>query len=127
VITVERAHRRIMSATVIPGPQLLSAHDITGLPVSPIGTLPGVERKILWREGSAEAGVLVVMGGHQLGVHTHRRNHHHLWVLDGHATILGHEVGPGSFVHVPVGVEHDIDARGTEGCAVFYVYAPTAG
>ena len=117
-----------MSATsTLHHPQLLSPHDIVGLPVSPIGSLPGVERKILWQDGTAEAGILVLMGGHQLGAHTHRRNHHHLWVLDGHATILGREVEPGSFVHVPSGIEHDIDARGTEGCAVFYVYAPTTG
>jgi hypothetical protein len=48
-------------------------------------------------------------------------------VLDGRATILGHDVGPGSFVHVPSGIEHDIDARQTDGCSVFYVYAPTGG
>lgn len=122
-----RSHGAIMSANVTPRPQILSADVIAGLPVSPIGTIEGVERKILWRDESAEAGVLVVLAGHHLGAHTHRFNHHHLWVLDGRATILGSDLGPGSFVHVPSGIEHDIDARETEGCAVFYVYAPTAG
>jgi hypothetical protein len=46
-----------------------------------------------------------------------------MWVLDGSATMLGSHVGPGSFVHIPSGVEHDIDARATQGCADFYVYA----
>ena len=110
---------------VIPRPQILSADVIAGLPVIPIGAIDGAERKVLWRDEAAEAGVLVVLGGHHLGAHRHRFNHHHLWVLDGRATILGQDVGPGSFVHVPSGMEHDIDARETEGCAVFYVYAPT--
>ena len=114
-----------MSANVTSRPQILGADVIAGLPVSSIGTVEGVERKVLWRDATAEAGVLVVLPGHRLGAHTHRFNHHHLWVLDGRATILGRVVGPGTFVHIPSGVEHDIDARETEGCAVFYVYAPT--
>ena len=67
--------------------------------------------------------MLVIFAGHHLGPHTHRTNHHHLWVLDGRATVLDTELGPWSFVHVPSGVEHDIDATATEGCAVFYLYA----
>jgi len=116
-----------MDAKVIPPPQVLTSEAIADLPVVPIGTVQGVERRILWRDGSSEAGILVVFGGHQLGLHTHRSNHHHMWVLDGAATILGTDVGPGSFVHIPSGVEHDIDARATDGCAVFYVYAPSGG
>ena len=68
------------------------------------------------------AGVLTVEAGHRLGPHAHRVNHHHLWVLNGRATILGTELGPGSYVHVPSGVEHDIDASSTGGCTVFYLY-----
>ena len=70
-----------------------------------VGTVEGVERKILWRSDTAEAGVLLVLPGHHLGARTHRVNQHH----------------PRSFVHVASGVEHDIDARQTEGCTVFYV------
>ena len=43
-------------------------------------------------------------------------------MLAGRATILGTAVGPGSYVHVPVGVTHDIDATGSDGCTVFSVY-----
>jgi mannose-6-phosphate isomerase-like protein (cupin superfamily) len=114
-----------METTTVAHPLIVDHEALTDLPVAPIGDLQGVERKILWRGEESEAGVLVVFPGHQLGAHTHRSNHHHLWVLDGRATILGTEVGPGSFVHVPSGVEHDIDARQTNGCAVFYVYAPS--
>ena len=41
----------------------------------------------------------------------------------GRATILGAVLGSGSYVHVPAGVEHDIDATVTEGCRVFYLYS----
>jgi hypothetical protein len=43
-------------------------------------------------------------------------------VLEGHATILGRTLGPGSYAHIPSGVEHDIDARSSDGCTVFYLY-----
>ena len=113
-----------MTADTTPQAHILTPDAIVELPVAPIGNLQGVERKILWRAEASEAGILVVFAGHRLGMHSHRANHHHLWVLDGHARILDTIVGPGSFVHVPSGVEHDIDATDTDGCAVFYVYAP---
>ena len=45
-----------------------------------------------------------------------------LWVLDGRAVILGEELDAGSYVHVPSGVDHDLDATATNGCTVFYLY-----
>jgi quercetin dioxygenase-like cupin family protein len=45
-----------------------------------------------------------------------------MWVIDGRATILGTELGPGAYVHIPSGVEHDIDAASTDGCTVLYLY-----
>jgi len=77
---------------------------------------------VLWRTDTSMAGVLTVEPGHHLGRHAHRANHHHVWVLDGAAVILDTELGAGSYVHIPSGVEHDIDASATDGCAVFYLY-----
>ena len=73
------------------------------------------------------AGVMTVEAGHRLGRHAHRAHHHHIWVVAGRAEILGVEVCPGSFVHVPSGVTHDIDATVTDGCTVFYLYQLGAG
>ena len=73
------------------------------------------------------AGVMTVEAGHRLGRHTHRGNHHHMLVLDGRATILGTELGPGSYVHIPSGVEYDIDASATGGCTVLYLYLSPEG
>lgn len=103
-------------------PTLLTAEAVNGLMVEPLGTLEGVTHRVLWKSDTSMAGVLTVAAGHRLGHHTHRMNHHHLWVLDGHAAVLGTELGPGSYAHVPSGVEHDIDASATEGCTVFYLY-----
>ncbi len=103
-------------------PVVLTAEAIAAIPATPLGNLDGVVHRVLWRNEKSMAGVLTVEAGRRLGAHTHRVNHHHLWLLDGRATILGTELGPGSYVHVPSGVEHDIDASATDGCTVFYLY-----
>lgn len=103
-------------------PVVLTSDDIEALPLEPLGSLHGVAHRVLWRTPTSMAGVMTVDAGHHLGAHRHHANHHHMWVLEGSARILGVDVGPGSYVHVPVGVEHDIDASGTGGCTVFYLY-----
>jgi uncharacterized RmlC-like cupin family protein len=92
------------------------------LPQTPLGNLEGVTNTVLWTDGTSMTGVLTVAGGHRLGHHRHRRHLHHMWVLDGEAVITGERVGPGTFVHVPTGVDHDIDATETGGVTVYYSY-----
>ena len=111
-----------MEAKVEQLPVVLTAEAIAAIPATPLGNLDGVVHRVLWRNEKSMAGVLTVEAGRRLGAHTHRVNHHHLWLLDGRATILGAELGPGSYVHVPNGIEHDIDASATDGCTVFYLY-----
>jgi mannose-6-phosphate isomerase-like protein (cupin superfamily) len=103
-------------------PIVLTAQAIAEIAPAPLGAADGVSHRVLWRNDASMAGVLTVEAGHRLGAHAHRVNHHHMWVLEGHASVLGTDVGPGSYVHVPSGVEHDIDATGTNGCTVFYLY-----
>jgi quercetin dioxygenase-like cupin family protein len=110
------------SATVSLEPTVLSADAINQLPDIPLGTRDGVEHKVLWRNQASMAGLLTVKPGHRLGMHAHRVHHHHIWVLHGRAVILGKELGVGSYVHVPYGVDHDLDATATDGCTVFYLY-----
>ena len=102
---------------------LLTAGDLASLPEEKLGTTEGVTRKVVWRSASGEAGVLRVSARARLGVHAHRASHHHMWVLEGSADILGRRVTAGSYVHIPVGTEHDVDATATEGCSVFYLYS----
>ncbi len=103
-------------------PLVLDAAQIEELREEPLGDLPGVRHRVMWREAASMAGVLSIDAGHRLGDHTHRRHHHHVWVLEGGVRILGHDLGPGAYAHIPAGMEHDIDARSTDGCAVLYLY-----
>jgi quercetin dioxygenase-like cupin family protein len=111
-----------MEPTVTRQPVVLTAEAIASLPVEALGAIEGVSHRVLWRDDISMAGVLTVQAGHHLGAHSHRRHHHHVWVLDGHATILGTDVGPGAYVHIPSGVLHDVDATASGGCTVFYLY-----
>jgi mannose-6-phosphate isomerase-like protein (cupin superfamily) len=111
-----------MDSMTTPQPIVLTPEAIVTLPVEPLGPQAGVTHRVLWRNATSMAGVLTVEPGCHLGLHAHRVNHHHMWVLEGHATILGTELGPGSYVHIPSGVEHDIVASGTDGCTVYYLY-----
>ncbi len=101
---------------------VLAHENIDDLPAEPLGHLQGAFHRVLWRDATSMSGVLTVLAGHRLGRHSHRVNHHHFWVLDGEATVLGKRLGPGSYVHIPSGVEHDIDATASGGCTVFYLY-----
>jgi mannose-6-phosphate isomerase-like protein (cupin superfamily) len=103
-------------------PTVLPAETVAAVPEVPLGPMEGVTHRVLWHDTTSMAGVLRVAGGHRMGAHAHRTNHHHMWVVEGRAAVLGADLGPGSYVHIPSGVEHEIDARATEGCTVFYLY-----
>jgi hypothetical protein len=103
-------------------PIVLTAADVNALPGAPLGTIDGVLNHVLWSSGDATAGWLIVRAGHHLGAHQHREHTHHMWVLEGHAEILDTKLAAGSYVHIPPGVVHDIDARATEGCKLYYLY-----
>jgi hypothetical protein len=112
-----------MATTSPTTPVVLTSEAVEALPLEPLGHLPDVGHRIVWQDGTSMAGVMRVGAGRRLGKHAHRVNHHHIWVIDGSAVILGETLGPGSYVHVPSGVDHDVDATGTDGCTVFYLYA----
>jgi quercetin dioxygenase-like cupin family protein len=106
---------------------VLQASAIRQLTSAPFGPTAGVATiTVLWRDDTSMAGLLTVTAGHHLGRHTHRQNHHHVWVVSGAATIAGTPLGPGGYAHIPAGVEHDIDATDTEGCTMFFLYVRPA-
>jgi quercetin dioxygenase-like cupin family protein len=87
--------------------------------------LPGMEStlsKLLWRSGDSVAGVMYVKPGAPMTLHRHRNAHHHAWVVEGTCTILGRTLGPGSYAHIPPGVDHDVVATGPEGATIFYLF-----
>lgn len=109
------------AAPVVTG---LTQGEIDSLGWETFDTIEGVRNKVLWRSGGSMAGLMEVAAGHHLGAHTHRVNHHHMWVVDGHVEVVGKLLGPGGYAHIAAGVEHDLDARDTEGCTVYYLYLP---
>ena len=110
------------STAAVQQPTVVTAQSLSALPREALGHVEGVHHRVVWRDGRSMAGVMTVEPGARLGSHAHRRHHHHMLVLDGEALILGRRMEPGSYAHVPAGVEHDIDASDTGGCTVFYLY-----
>lgn len=108
-------------------PIALTDSEVHALPLDRLGPNAGVVHRVVWQDANSMAGVLTVPAGCRLGAHAHRVNHHHIWVHEGRAVILGDELGPGSYAHIPAGVEHDIDATTTGGCTAFYLYVRSAG
>ena len=104
---------------------VLSTEQIAALPRKQLGDADGVDNVVLWTDGTSITGVLSLAAGARLGRHSHRAHHHHMWVLDGEALIADQRVGPGTYVHIPPTLEHDIDATETGGVTVYYSYALT--
>ena len=103
-------------------PTVLEPDAVAEIVGEPLGSLPGVTNAVLNDDGTSITGILTVEKGHRLGRHQHRHHVHHMWVLDGEARIAERLLGPRSYVHIPVGVEHDIDATATDGVTVYYSY-----
>lgn len=88
----------------------------------PLEPYAGVDYKLLWRSGKSVAGLMRIAPGGEVAQHAHVRSHHHLWVIDGTADMLGERAGPGTYVHVPAGVQHGISGVGEGGCTLLYLY-----
>jgi quercetin dioxygenase-like cupin family protein len=101
---------------------VLDTAAIDRLPQQQLHGLRDVLTRVLWRSGGSLAGVIDVGAGEQLPGHAHPEGHHHVWVLSGTAKILGTAVGPGSYVHVPAGLDHAIEDVSAGGLTMFYLY-----
>jgi quercetin dioxygenase-like cupin family protein len=105
-----------------------TATDIHRLPWLPLNGHPGVQFKTLWRDprGSSYAGIIRLLPGACIPDHAHRFASHHAWIETGTCRVGEHTFGPGSYLHVPVGVFHGIDQAGEGGCTLFYLYLAAA-
>jgi mannose-6-phosphate isomerase-like protein (cupin superfamily) len=111
-----------VGSTVETAAVVLPVEVIDEFEWEPFGPVGAARRQILWQSGDSFCGILRVEPGHDLAPHVHHRGHHHAWILDGEAIVLGRRLGAGSYIHVPIGVEHGIAASGTRGCKLFYLY-----
>lgn len=116
-----------MDTPLIIDSVVLDASAIAGLPAVRLKGLEAARSTLLWRSRGSAAGVMYVDPGGRLEPHCHGRAAHHMWVLQGHATVLGRQVGPGAYVHVPAGVDHGVSDVGKEGCGFFYLYIEESG
>lgn len=106
----------------VPVATLVTAAAREALAWHPLEPFDGVDYKLLWRSGKSVAGLMRLAPGAEVSPHAHVRSHHHLWVTEGSARMLGGRVGPGTYVHIPAGVEHGITAVGDDGCTMLYLY-----
>lgn len=108
--------------SVAAAPIVLDRTAIAALPGRRLAGLEAARSTLLWRSGDSVAGILEVDPGGTLAPHCHVGAHHHMWVDQGTCTILGHDLGPGAYVHVPAGAEHGVSGVGPEGCRIVYLY-----
>jgi len=108
---------------------ILEADRVAARPWERFGEDEGVRYRTLWIEPGSRsyAGVLRLDSGAAIGHHTHRHASHHVWVADGDCRIDGRHLEAGSYVCVPAGVDHGVDAAGPQGCALFYLYLREPG
>jgi quercetin dioxygenase-like cupin family protein len=105
---------------------VLSSTDLDAIDWTPLHGDERIDNKILWGSptGDMIVGLMRLQPGAEDAGHVHPAATQHAWILAGRARIAGAEVGPGSFVFVPPGVQHHTAAVGTEPCTMFYVYQP---
>ena len=108
--------------STITEPVVLTLEDIDRLPVVALASIgTGVRHRVLWRTDRAVGGIMRIhLGGH-IDPHTHEAASHDVCVLEGSCDMLGRHLPSGSYVHVPSGVEHGIEA-GPNGCTLLYLY-----
>ena len=102
----------------------LSSTEISALPWRPMDGVAGVYVKTLWSDAGegSYAGLMKMVPGAYVPLHTHRSASHHVWVESGSAHVGDRTFGTGSYVHVPIGIEHGIDEAGPGGCTLLYLY-----
>jgi quercetin dioxygenase-like cupin family protein len=109
-------------SAMTPGATLVTHTAADSLAWHPLDPFEGVDQKLLWRSGESVAGIMRIGPGGVVSPHAHVLAHHHMWVIDGTAEMLGERVGPGTYLHIPAGVEHGVRDVGEDGCTVLYLY-----
>ena len=123
---IEEASVAPTMQSILPEAVVLDAAAVDGLSWRRLSGMGQARSKLVWRAGDSVAGVMEVDPHGVVPAHVHPGTHHHVWVLSGRCSILGSELGPGAYVHIPAGVEHSITGVGADGCRFFYLYVDAA-
>jgi quercetin dioxygenase-like cupin family protein len=102
----------------------VSADEIDAMDWIEDGQRPGVRHKVLWQSGATVLGLMQIDPGSVNPEHTHHGAHHHILMLSGKCTMLGRELGAGSYLYIPPGVAHEAANTSDESCTFFYTYRP---
>lgn len=102
--------------------RVLDPAAIQWMPWQPVAGCPGVEEKELWSNAELVYALIHYEPGSHTPGHPHQVADHHIWVIEGRATIGGRPVVAGSYVHVPVAVEHPIRDVGPDGFTVLQLH-----
>jgi mannose-6-phosphate isomerase-like protein (cupin superfamily) len=108
---------------VDPRPLLLDAEEVRSRTRRQLH--PGVTFAILWREGHDAAGMMWVDADAEVPEHVHEDVAHHIWIVEGRARTEQRTLGPGSYLHVPPGVPHQLHGLAPGGFTMFYLYLTT--
>ena len=104
--------------------RVLDATEIDAMPWVDVPGSPGVQTKVLWRFTDFTQALIHVRPGQVVPGAAHLAAHHHIWIVDGTATVAGRRLSAGSYVHVPPGVEHEMSEVGPQGCTFLQMHRP---
>jgi len=104
--------------------RILDQAAVDALPWEPRAGHEGVSQKVLWRSGDVVVGLLRFEPGATEPGHAHLAAHHHVWVVQGSATMAGRPLQEGSYAYIPPGVVHETADVGADGCTLLYTYRP---
>lgn len=103
---------------------LLTADEVQQRRWKPLDDQPGVTHTVLWRSGDVVIGMIRLEPGAENPEHVHQAAHHHFFLLQGEATIVGRRLQAGGYAHIPPGEAHGVTDVGPDGVTFFYSYRP---
>ncbi|BCB89539.1 cupin domain-containing protein [Phytohabitans suffuscus] len=102
--------------------RLLEPGTIDSMPWRPVAGSPGVWEKALCDNVELVYALIRYEPGARTPGHPHQIADHHIWAVAGRATIAGRPVVAGSYVHVPVAVEHPVEDVGPDGFTMLQLH-----
>jgi quercetin dioxygenase-like cupin family protein len=103
---------------------LLTANEVQEGRWKQLDDQPGVTHTVLWRSGDVVIGMIRLEPGAENPEHVHQAAHHHFFLTQGEASIVGRRLQAGGYAHIPPGQPHGVTEVGPEGCTFFYSYRP---
>ena len=75
---------------------LATPDTIAGVPRRDVDGTPGATQRVLWADGTRVAGMMEFAADAVMAEHTHVDRGHHIWVVEGSATVCGERLDAGA-------------------------------